>query len=130
MSRSVLADQAARVFVLVNRERAGARCRPPARDVRLARLAQAHSDDMAARGYFSHTDPDGRSPWDRAARFGVGRLGGENIARGQPDAAAVMAAWMHSPGHRANILTCAYRALGVGFHPGDGGPWWTQDFGY
>lgn len=61
---------------------------------------------------------------------GISDLGGENIARGQADAAAVMQAWMNSPGHRANILNCDFKTLGVGVHLGSGGPWWTQDFGY
>lgn len=85
---------------------------------------------MAARGFFDHTDPDGATPWDRAAKAGIAGLGGENIARGQADAAAVMEAWMNSPGHRANILNCDFKTLGVGVHLGSGGPWWTQDFGY
>ncbi len=37
---------------------------------------------------------------------------------------------MNSPGHRANILNCDYKTLGVGVHVGAGGPWWTQDFGF
>ncbi|MFD0328838.1 CAP domain-containing protein [Streptacidiphilus monticola] len=57
-------------------------------------------------------------------------LGGENIARGQQTPAAVMDAWMHSPGHRANILNCSYHSLGVGAYFAPGGPWWTQDFGF
>jgi uncharacterized protein YkwD len=85
---------------------------------------------MAARGFFDHTDPDGKSPWDRASAAGISNLGGENIARGQADAQAVMTAWMNSPGHKANILNCDFKTLGVGVHFGAGGPWWTQDFGY
>ncbi|GAA1371200.1 hypothetical protein GCM10009612_62030 [Streptomyces beijiangensis] len=96
----------------------------------LASLATSFSEDMAARNFFDHTDPDGKSPWDRADAAGVSGLGGENIARGQADAAAVMDAWMNSPGHRANILNCDYKTLGVGVHFGSGGPWWTQDFGF
>ncbi|MEK8172713.1 CAP domain-containing protein [Streptomyces sp. M19] len=57
-------------------------------------------------------------------------LGGENIARGQATAQAVMDSWMNSPGHRANILNCEYRTLGVGAHFAPDGPWWTQDFGF
>lgn len=121
---------AATVVSLVNQQRARAGCSPLKADASLAALATAFSDDMAARGFFDHTDPDGRSPWDRAARAGVGNLGGENIARGQADAKAVMEAWMNSPGHRANILNCDYKTLGVGVHFGEGGPWWTQDFGF
>ncbi|PKV88132.1 CAP domain-containing protein [Streptomyces sp. TLI_146] len=121
---------AATIVSLVNQQRAQAGCSPVRADASLAALATAFSDDMAARGFFDHTDPDGKSPWDRAAKAGIGNLGGENIARGQADAKAVMEAWMNSPGHRANILNCDYKTLGVGVHFGDGGPWWTQDFGF
>ncbi len=57
-------------------------------------------------------------------------LAGENIARGQTDARAVVDTWTHSEGHRGNILDCGFRTLGVGVRFGPGGPWWTQDFGY
>ncbi len=118
------------MLALVNQERAKAGCGPVAASEPLDALAGAFSDDMARRGFFAHTDPDGKSPWDRAAKRGVKNLGGENIARGQADAKAVMDTWMHSPGHKANILNCDYKKLGVGVHFGPGGPWWTQDFGF
>ncbi len=121
---------AAEVLKLVNEERAKVGCSAVAANSALADLAQAFSQDMAARGFFDHTDPDGLSPWDRAAKAGITDLGGENIARGQADAAAVMEAWMNSPGHKANILNCDFKTLGVGVHLASGGPWWTQDFGY
>ncbi|MER6410230.1 CAP domain-containing protein [Streptomyces humidus] len=127
---SAAAQAAAEVLSLVNEERAKAGCSAVAANSSLSDLAEKFSDDMAARGFFDHTDPDGASPWDRAAEAGISGLGGENIARGQADAAAVMAAWMNSPGHRANILNCDFTTLGVGVHFGPGGPWWTQDFGY
>ncbi|WP_328865274.1 CAP domain-containing protein [Streptomyces sp. NBC_00304] len=120
----------AAVLSLVNQERAKVGCSPVTASSSLASLAQNFSDDMAARGFFDHTDPDGKTPWDRAAKAGVDGLGGENIARGQADAQAVMDAWMDSDGHRANILNCDYKTLGVGVHFGSGGPWWTQDFGF
>lgn len=120
----------AAVLALVNEERAKVGCSPVTASASLASLAQDFSDDMAARGFFSHTDPDGQTPWDRATKAGVKGLGGENIARGQADAQAVMASWMNSEGHRANILNCDYKTLGVGVHYGSGGPWWTQDFGF
>ncbi|WNI28961.1 CAP domain-containing protein [Streptomyces sp. ITFR-6] len=120
----------AAVLSLVNQERAKVGCSPVTASGSLASLAQNFSDDMAARGFFDHTDPDGKTPWDRAAKAGVDGLGGENIARGQADAQAVMDAWMNSDGHRANILNCDYKTLGVGVHFGSGGPWWTQDFGF
>ncbi|WP_140394629.1 CAP domain-containing protein, partial [Streptomyces recifensis] len=120
----------AEVLRLVNVERAKVGCTPVAADSALTGLAEAFSGDMAARDFFDHTDPDGATPWDRAAKAGITGLGGENIARGQSDAAAVMDAWMKSPGHRANILNCDFKTLGVGVHLAPGGPWWTQDFGY
>ncbi|AVH56266.1 MULTISPECIES: CAP domain-containing protein [Streptomyces] len=120
----------AEVLKLVNEERAKVGCSPVAANSALSDLAQAFSEDMDLRGFFDHSDPSGLSPWDRAAKAGIANLGGENIARGQATAAAVMEAWMNSPGHRANILNCDFKTLGVGTHFGSGGPWWTQNFGY
>jgi uncharacterized protein YkwD len=118
------------VLTLVNVERAKIGCSPLVMDQPLAKLAEDFTKDMAQRNFFDHTDPDGDDPWERAKLAGITDLGGENIARGQADVQAVMAAWMNSPGHRANILNCDYTTLGVGIHFGPGGPWWTQDFGY
>ncbi|WP_255955466.1 CAP domain-containing protein [Streptomyces odontomachi] len=121
---------AAEVLRLVNQERDKAGCSALSTDEALADLASAFSKQMADEGFFDHTDPEGRSPWDRAAKAGITNLGGENIARGQADAEAVMDSWMDSPGHRANILNCDYKTIGIGVHFGTGGPWWTQDFGF
>ncbi|WP_327370096.1 CAP domain-containing protein [Streptomyces sp. NBC_01217] len=129
-SPSGAASTQAAVLALVNQERSKVGCSPVTASASLTALAQDFSDDMAARGFFDHTDPDGQSPWDRASKAGVQGLGGENIARGQATAQAVMDAWMSSDGHRANILNCDYKTLGVGVHHGAGGPWWTQDFGF
>ncbi|MEU6227431.1 CAP domain-containing protein [Streptomyces sp. NPDC047042] len=127
---SAQAAAEAEVLKLVNEERAKVGCSAVSANSALQDLAEAFSADMAARDFFDHTDPDGLSPWDRADKAGITDLGGENIARGQADAAAVMEAWMNSPGHKANILNCDFKTLGVGVHFGSGGPWWTQDFGY
>ncbi|AQS67335.1 CAP domain-containing protein [Streptomyces pactum] len=120
----------AQVLKLVNDERAKAGCSPVAANSALRELAEDFSESMAEGGFFDHTDPSGATPWDRAEAAGISNLGGENIARGQADAQAVMDAWMDSPGHRANILNCDFQTLGVGVHFGSGGPWWTQNFGY
>jgi uncharacterized protein YkwD len=120
----------AQVLTLVNRARGKAGCSALRSNTALADLAGAFSAAMADEGFFSHTDPQGRTPWDRAAKAGITDLGGENIARGQPDAKAVMDSWMASPGHRANILNCSYRTTGIGVQFGAGGPWWTEDFGF
>ncbi|MFE6224388.1 CAP domain-containing protein [Streptomyces sp. NPDC057854] len=119
----------AEVLRLVNAERGKVGCAPVQPSAGLARLAGAFSADMANRGFFDHTDPDGATPWARAQAAGITNLGAENIARGQVDATAAMLSWMNSDGHRANILNCDFTTLGVGVHFGDGGPWWTQDFG-
>ncbi|MEU6480630.1 CAP domain-containing protein [Streptomyces sp. NPDC047017] len=128
VSAQALAE--AQVLVLVNQERARVGCSALAANSALTSLAENFSEDMATGGFFSSTDPGGATPWDRAAKLGITGLGGENIARGQADPAAVVAAWMNSPGHRANILNCGFRTVGVGVHYGPGGPWWAQDFGY
>ncbi|MDJ1643808.1 CAP domain-containing protein [Streptomyces pakalii] len=118
------------VLALVNQERAKVGCSPLTTSAPLTSLAQNFSEDMAARGFFDHTDPDGDTPWDRAAQAGVQGLAAENIARGQADAQAVMEGWMNSEGHRANILNCDYKTIGIGVHEGSGGPWWVQNFGF
>ncbi|MYT33647.1 CAP domain-containing protein [Streptomyces sp. MspMP-M5] len=120
----------AEVVSLVNQARAEAGCAPVTAGDELTGLAERFSDDMARRGFFGHTDPDGHTPWDRARAQGIANLGGENLARGQADAHSVMDSWMNSPGHRANILNCEYKSLGVGAHFGPGGPWWAQEFGF
>ncbi|MGV9392280.1 CAP domain-containing protein [Streptomyces olivaceus] len=126
-----LARTTAEVLTLTNRERAGAGLPALAPDDRLARAAQAHSADMVARDFYSHTDPDGGRPWDRAAAAGSSRRTvGENIACGQRSPAEVVEGWMNSPGHRANILTSDFTHLGVGLAGGGrAGTYWTQLFG-
>ncbi|RFU23537.1 CAP domain-containing protein [Geodermatophilus marinus] len=117
------------MLTLVNAARAEAGCGALAADEGLAAVARAHSADMRDRDYFSHTDPDGLDPFDRAETAGIDTARAENIAYGQPDAQAVVTAWLGSEGHRANILDCDLRTMGVGVAEGPGGPWWTQLFG-
>jgi uncharacterized protein YkwD len=55
---------------------------------------------------------------------------GENIAMGQPTASAVLDSWMHSSGHRANILNSRYQEIGVGYARDSAGrPYYVQVFG-
>ncbi|MGV9452980.1 sigma-70 family RNA polymerase sigma factor [Streptomyces sp. NPDC003635] len=118
------------VVALVNKERAAAGCGALAEDALLNQAAQGHSEDMAARGFFDHTNPDGEDPGQRITAAGYRwSTYGENIAKGQQTPEVVMESWMNSPGHRANILNCAFKDIGVGVHDGPGGPWWTQNFG-
>jgi len=82
---------------------------------------------MRDNNHFDHTGPDGSLPPDRLRDGGVSfSMSGENIARGQSSASAVMTAWMNSPGHRANILNSEYTHMGVGLAMP--GYWWTQNF--
>ncbi len=120
----------AQVIALVNEERASAGCGPLTDDSLLRAAAQGHSEDMAARDFFDHTNPDGEDPGQRITAAGYRwSTYGENIAKGQQTAESVMTSWMNSPGHRANILNCDFKNIGVGIHNGSGGPWWTQNFG-
>ncbi|WP_052069732.1 CAP domain-containing protein [Streptacidiphilus albus] len=125
------AGSRASVLSLVNAQRTRHGCGTLTGSSALTELAQSYSTEMGTENFFSHTDPAGRTPWDRARALGIGNLGGENIAMGQQTPQEVVAAWMHSAGHRANILDCEYRSLGVGVYYGsNGGPWWTEDFGF
>ena len=129
--RSATTDPAAAEVVrLVNVARAKAGCGPVRVDSRLTTAARLHSEDMARQNYFSHTSLDGRSPWDRILAQGYRAGSAENIAAGYATPAAVMDGWMNSPGHRANILACSSKAIGVGLGRGGSyGIYWTQDFG-
>ena len=123
----------AEVLRLVNVERSSAGCSPLRSNSLLVGVARAHSLDMGRHDYFAHNSQDGRSPFDRMRAVGyAGGLMGENIAAGQRTAAAVMDAWMHSEGHRANILNCGFHVIGIGVATVSGSPYgmyWTQDFG-
>ncbi|QEU84212.1 CAP domain-containing protein [Streptomyces viridosporus] len=122
---------AAEVVGLTNRERARAGLPSLSPDPLLTAAAQAHSTDMVARDFYSHTAPDGSGPGDRAAAAGSARRTiGENIACGRRSAAEVVRGWMNSPGHRANILGPDFTHIGVGFAGGGrAGTYWTQLFG-
>ena len=86
-------------------------------DAELCRVAQAKADDMAAKGYFSHTSPTYGSPSQMLKSFGVGyRYMGENIAKGYNSASSVVNGWMNSQGHRENILNGNFGSLGVGYN--------------
>ncbi|MFJ9112522.1 sigma-70 family RNA polymerase sigma factor [Streptomyces sp. NPDC102283] len=121
---------AGQVTELVNTERAKEGCGPVTVNDQLNTAAQRHSADMEAEDYFSHTSQDGRDPGDRITAAGYQwSTYGENIAKGQRTPADVMRSWMDSPGHRANILNCSYKEIGVGKQDSGGGPVWTQVFG-
>ncbi|MGW5672522.1 CAP domain-containing protein [Micromonospora sp. NPDC003776] len=117
------------VVDLVNKERAKAGCKALTIDDKLMLAAQRHSQDQADHKTMSHDGSDGSDVGDRLDRVGYAwRAYGENVAWNQQTPAAVMDAWMNSPGHRANILNCSFTEIGVGVARSNG-PYWTQDFG-
>jgi uncharacterized protein YkwD len=82
----------------------------------LQMAAYKHSLNMAEANFFQHRDPDGKEVFHRAVEAGYNpMIIGENIAAGYDTAEEVVAAWMASPGHRANILDCSYTETGIGF---------------
>jgi uncharacterized protein YkwD len=127
---------------LVNAERTAQGMGALAEVAGLTQPSAAYSNRMVAEGFFAHESPDGGTLTDRltAAAY-VSRGGdwtiGENIAWGQGELStprSIVAAWMASPGHRANILTREYKEIGVGLAlgtPGDAswGATYTTDFG-
>ncbi|MDB5885377.1 MAG: putative rane protein [Polaromonas sp.] len=107
-------DLEARMLEMVNAERAAQGLRPLQADPALAEVARAHSRDMFARSYFSHTNPDGQEPFDRMRQARVPYLvAGENLALAQTLPSAHQGL-MNSPGHRANILLPRYGRVGIG----------------
>jgi uncharacterized protein YkwD len=86
----------------------------------LSAAAVSHSREMGSAGYFEHESHDGTAFWKRIKRwYGSNGFGlwsvGENLLWSSPDVdpAAALDLWMHSPEHRANILTAKWREIGV-----------------
>lgn len=85
----------------------------------LRAAAQAKAEDMLAKGYFAHNAPDGKTPWDFIVAAGYNYLqAGENLAVNFTEAEDVEAAWMNSPGHKANILNKNFQEIGIGIAQG------------
>ena len=139
-----LPDFRAAVLARINQVRAsGADCgsdgvfgaaAPVAWNDQLTLAAEGHSQDMAAKNYFSHTSADGRTLADRVNATGYTWSSlGENIAAGYPGINAVMDAWIASPGHCANLMNAGFADVGVVCVPGSAGDtystYWTMDLG-
>ncbi|MFF8842149.1 CAP domain-containing protein [Streptomyces sp. NPDC015127] len=123
------ADHARRIVSLVNAHRERAGCAPLRVDDRVQAAAQAHADDMAARGFYAHKSPEGREGGDRLKAEGYAwSRWAENIHRGPRDPAATVSGWMGSAAHRENIVDCRLKDTGVGVSLKPNGPWWVQDF--
>lgn len=118
-------DEARRAVVrLTNELRASGECggRPPSRGLsrsdQLDRIAQEHAEDMSRRGFFSHVDPDGLGPQERATAAGIGSVVGENIAYGVSEPEEAVATWRRSASHCAGMASSAWRTMGVGYSCG------------
>ncbi|GIF67151.1 hypothetical protein Ais01nite_51860 [Asanoa ishikariensis] len=123
-------SEQAKVVAETNKQRAMNGCGAVTVNAKLTKAAQLHSVDQAQHNTMSHDGSNGSSPWDRSKAAGYNNAIGENVAMGYRDAASVMDGWMNSPGHRANILNCDAKAIGVGLaKASDGSPYWTQMFG-
>lgn len=139
-SATMARDVSRQVLELVNAERARHGCPPLQLNPQLVRAAERQSRQMATEDFFSHNDPDGTTPGQRVKATGyVFQMIGENIEAGTDSAEQAVDVWMNSPGHRANILTCAFRETGIAVYdqeddrPLNGQPvaykyYWTQVF--
>jgi uncharacterized protein YkwD len=114
----------AAVVARVNAARRAASLPPLTSDAGLGRAAQARASAMASDNRLSHAG------WERVVRrHDDANTIGENVAYNYPSAAAVVDAWLHSSGHRANLLGRSFRRIGVGcIVDAQAHLWWAQDF--
>lgn len=117
------------VVRLVNEHRKAAGLPALTVDSRLYSAAKSHSNDQAARNTMSHTGSDGSDAGARLTAAGYQwSTWAENVAAGQPSAAAVVSAWMASAPHRANILSSQVTQIGVANAAAANGTlYWTMD---
>ncbi|PZD73051.1 hypothetical protein C1752_02868 [Acaryochloris thomasi RCC1774] len=113
-----LSNLEARVQAEINQIRRSYDLKPMQGNRRLAKVARGHSQNMAARSFFGHTDPSGNSAAERVQGAGIRyQLVAENLAwvENAPDPVDhIVQGWLNSPGHRANILRPEVRETGVG----------------
>ena len=94
----------------------------------LAKAAKTQADFLASKQVLSHTL--GGSLRSRVQSAGFRGVVGENLARGQRNVSKAIIDWMHSPGHRANILNNVYGCYGMGdARDAKGKPYWVVIFG-
>jgi uncharacterized protein YkwD len=130
------------VLCLLNRERRAHGLQPLHSQPRLFKASFRHSRAMVKRRFFSHVQPGGIGLLTRLVRIHylparAWRVG-ENIAWGQGSYDSpknTVRAWMHSTGHRANILRPGFRQIGIGIYRGvptgrKSGATYTTDFGF
>ena len=82
---------------------------------KLITAATGKAQDMIARSYFAHVDPDGNYVWPRIEATGYTpyQTLGDNLAMDFTSASDLVAAWMNSPTHRANIENPKFQDQGL-----------------
>lgn len=124
--KSAMTPDERRVVELVNEYREMMGLRILESDDLLATAARGHSEDMEARGFFAHENPDGKGPRDRFLEAGYPRAAvGENIVMGAYHAKEAHESWYGSSGHHRNMLDGDWTQMGCGRSGGH----WTEDFG-
>lgn len=131
-----------RVLALVNDARRSARlcgkdryepAAPLAWNDALAAAAHAHATDMARTQQFEHRGSDGSAVGQRVSRQNYAwQAVGENIAAGAGSAQQVVAGWLKSPGHCANLMSADYTQMGAAYVLAPDAPlniYWAQVFG-
>jgi hypothetical protein len=104
---------------LTNEEREGSNLPDLIESPLLDQVAQMKAEDMAVKGYFAHTSPEGLTPWYWFDKAGYKySYAGENLAVNFTDSQDVTRAWMNSPTHRANIVGAGYTEVGTGVATG------------
>ena len=110
-TQMTVANEAMEVFSIVNRERKAQGLSPLVLDKELMEAAAIRARELPRN--YSHTRPDGTSCFTVLKYHNAYK--GENIAAGYPNSRAAMDGWMHSPGHRANILNPKFTKIGIGY---------------
>nr|WP_246400933.1 CAP domain-containing protein [Jiangella mangrovi] len=116
----------------VDEARAEAGCPALRVDPRLTLASRAHSEDMQERSYYSHVNPDGEGPGERAAAEGYTARVGENLSEGMNNAQQVVRSWEDGGDERDRLLDCSYTSVGVGTERGGLlglKSWWTLMLG-
>lgn len=120
VSEDVAAIIASRLIELSNDSRADESLGTLTENALLVKAAQAKANDMATRGYFAHTTPDGKEPWHFISAAGYDYLtAGENLAMNFSDSEDVVRAWMRSPSHKENILNSKFTEIGIATAKGE-----------
>jgi uncharacterized protein YkwD len=112
-----------------NRARRQAGCADLRSDPHLTEAARAHSADMRKQRFYSHVNPAGHGPADRARAAGFDGHVEENIARGILGGRSVVNGWMKRSESRARIVNCDFSVVGIGTNSGLLGAVWTQMLG-